>query len=211
MAAKTFDKKTFAKRLGLAAAACLVGGAAFAYPAEVSRDLNLRAGPGTNYEVLATMPGGAVVDVEGCRGSWCRVDYRGREGWASARYLGEQTARRGPPAHAPAYGYRERVRPAPEYGYRERVRPAPGITFEFGFGTGRDYDEDDRYDRRRYRDDWDDGRGYRFPGGGRVVARQDRDGDGYYETIRVRRPDGTVVVRRDLNGDGLFDDFVRRF
>lgn len=191
--------KTFAKRLGLAAAACLVGGAAWAYPAQVSRDLNLRTGPGTNYEVIATMPGGAVVDVEGCRDSWCRVDYRGRAGWASARYLGEASVRRSPPAHAPAYGY------------RDRVRPAPGITFEFGFGTAPDYD--DRYDRRRYRDDWDDGRVYRRPGpgGGRVIDRRDRDGDGYYETIRVRRPDGTVVVRRDLDGDGLFDDFVRRF
>jgi len=177
----------------------LVSGAAWAYPAEVSRDLNLRTGPGTNYQVIATMPGGAVVDVEGCRSGWCRVEYRGREGWASARYLGERTARRAPPAHAPAYGY------------RDRVRPAPGITFEFGFGTAPRYD--DRYDRRRYRDDWDGGRDYRRPapgGGGRIVARQDLDGDGYYETIRVRRPDGTVVVRRDLNGDGLFDDFVRR-
>jgi uncharacterized protein YraI len=190
--------KTMMKRLGLAAATCLIGGAALAYPAQVSQDLNLRSGPGTNYRILGSMPGGAIVDVEGCRGGWCRVDYRGREGWASARYLGEpRQVRRGPPAHAPAYGY------------RERVRPAPGVTFEFGFGTGRGYDDD----RRRWRDDDRYGRpDYRRPGGGgRVVARRDRDGDGYYETIRVRRPDGTVVVRRDLDQDGLFDDVVRRF
>ncbi|WP_052341562.1 SH3 domain-containing protein [Salinarimonas rosea] len=192
--------KTIFQRLGLAAATCLVAGAAWAYPAEVSRDLNLRAGPGTNYQVIATMPGGVVVDVEGCRGSWCRVDYRGRSGWASARYLGEPSVRRGPRA------------PAPDYGYRERVRPAPGITFEFGFGADRDY-----YDDRRWRDDdrhWrDDDRHWRRPGRGqgRVIARLDRDGDGYYETIRIRRPDGSVVVRRDLDGDGLFDDVVRRF
>lgn len=188
--------KTMMKRLGLAAATCLIGGAAFAYPAEVSRDLNLRAGPGTNYQVLTTMPGGAVVEVEGCRSGWCRLDYRGREGWASARYLGEPRAvRRGPPAHAPAYGY------------RERVRPAPGITFEFGFGADRDY-----YRDRRWRDDdWGDRDYYPRRRGDRVVARRDRDGDGYYETIRIRRPDGTVVVRRDLDQDGLFDDYVRRF
>ncbi|MGP9821650.1 SH3 domain-containing protein [Salinarimonas sp. NSM] len=192
MRSKTFSANTVLKRLGLAAAAVLVSGAAFAYPAEVSRDLNLRAGPGTNYQVLGTMPGGVVVDVEGCRGSWCRVDYRGRSGWASARYLGEPSVRRGPPAHAPAYGY------------RERVRPAPGITFEFGFGPGRGYDDD-----RRWRDD---DRRYRRPGGGegRVIARRDRDGDGYLETIRIRRPDGSVVVRRDLDRDGRFDDVVRR-
>ncbi|WP_372425504.1 SH3 domain-containing protein [Salinarimonas chemoclinalis] len=184
---------TFLKRLGLTAAAVLVSGAAFAYPAEVSRDLNLRAGPGTNFQVIATMPGGVVVDVEGCRGSWCRVDYRGRSGWASARYLGQPSVRRAPPAHAPAYGH------------RERVRPAPGITFEFGFGPGRErYDE--RFDRRRGHV-----RGDRYGGGGRVISREDRNGDGYFETIRIRRPDGSVVIRRDLNGDGLFDDVVRRY
>lgn len=198
--------KTFTSRLGLTLAACLIGGAAMAYPAQVSRDLNLRSGPGTNYQVVATMPGGAVVDVEGCRGSWCRVEYRGRQGWASGNFLGEVRQSRGPV-------YRD---PPPVYGYSQRVRPAPGITLEFGFGGEPRY-YDDRPHRPRghvvRRDRNNDGRAdvvRRTRPDGATVVRRDRDGDGYFETRRIVRPDGTVVVRRDTNGDGNFDDVVRR-
>lgn len=91
---------------GLLAAGLLFGatGLAAAAPAMVAGDLNLRAGPGTGYGVLTTMPAGATVRLIGCSGSWCRVSYRGFAGYASASYL------------APARGYRS-------YGYS---RPAMG-------------------------------------------------------------------------------------
>ncbi|GGK31349.1 SH3 domain-containing protein [Salinarimonas ramus] len=184
MPAKSFPSKTFLGRLGLASAACLMSAAAWAYPAQVATDLNMRAGPGTGYGVVSVLPGGAVVDVEGCRGSWCRVHYRGREGWASARYLAD-APRRG--VQGRYYDDRPPVLSAPGYDYQvER----PGFSFEFGIGPR----YDDRYERRR-----------RVHPDRGPVTRRDRDGDGYVDTIRQVRPDGSVVVRRDRDGDGEFD------
>jgi uncharacterized protein YraI len=63
--------------------------AAQAANAIVTTNLNLRTGPGTNYQSLGAIPNGARVDVRGCTSGygWCQVDYAGRFGWASSRYL----------------------------------------------------------------------------------------------------------------------------
>jgi uncharacterized protein YraI len=73
--------------LGAGSALLLSAGAAAAAPAVVSTDLNMRSGPGTQYGVITTIPGGATVDVDGCTGSWCAVNFNGRSGYASASYL----------------------------------------------------------------------------------------------------------------------------
>lgn len=85
-------------RLLAACAMMVFSGAAFAYPAYVTNDLNLRAGPSTSYRVIATMPRGSTVDVLGCSGRWCEVEWRGRIGFASGSYLAEQVAPRRPVA-----------------------------------------------------------------------------------------------------------------
>jgi hypothetical protein len=54
----------------------------------VQSDVNLRSGPGTDYEVVAAMPAGATVDVMGCQGTWCQVNFAGTPGFASRAYLG---------------------------------------------------------------------------------------------------------------------------
>lgn len=54
--------------------------------------LNLRSGPGLGHRVVAAMPAGARVNVGPCSGSWCRVSWRGTQGWASARYIGSGSA-----------------------------------------------------------------------------------------------------------------------
>jgi uncharacterized protein YraI len=76
-------------KTGFLAASLLAGSAALASaaPAVVSNDLNLRAGPGTGYGVVAVMPAGSTVDTIGCTGNWCRVSYGGVVGYASASYL----------------------------------------------------------------------------------------------------------------------------
>ena len=58
-------------------------------PATTTADLNLRAGPGTTYEVLTVMPAGSQVSAltEEPQNGFVRVRYGGREGWASATYL----------------------------------------------------------------------------------------------------------------------------
>jgi uncharacterized protein YraI len=95
----------------------LFSGAAFAYPALVTNDLNLRAGPSTANRVIATMPQGSIVDVIDCRGSWCQVEWRGRVGWASRNFLAERVDRR-PPAAPPSVTI-----PLPGFGID--IRPAP--------------------------------------------------------------------------------------
>jgi hypothetical protein len=62
-------------------------GFAAAAPAVVESDVNLRAGPGPDYAVIATLPAGATVNVMGCEASWCRVSFAGTSGFASRGYL----------------------------------------------------------------------------------------------------------------------------
>ncbi len=120
------------KTLTLAAGALMLS-AGIASAATVTNDLNLRSGPGTRYGVIDTMPAGAYVNVIGCGGSWCRVDWHGRVGYASASYLGDG---RGAYAAAPVYG-----------------APPPVVSFGFGFGGGnRWHDRDWRHrDGRHHR------------------------------------------------------------
>lgn len=100
------------------AAGILLVSASAAAAAVVTNPLNLRSGPGTRYSVITTMPPGARVDVLSCGGSWCRVAWRGAEGFASANYL----------AGGGAYAYE----PAPVY-----VAPPPVVRFGFGWSGPR--------------------------------------------------------------------------
>ncbi len=66
-------------------------GVAFAQSttATATTDLNIRSGPGPQYEVLGVIGGNDQAVVNGCiEGSkWCRVSYEGTEGWAYSDYL----------------------------------------------------------------------------------------------------------------------------
>lgn len=52
-------------------------------------DLNLRANPGANTEVLAVIPAEGEVAVTGCLdvANWCEVTFDGTTGWAYGDYL----------------------------------------------------------------------------------------------------------------------------
>jgi uncharacterized protein YraI len=52
-------------------------------------DVNMRAGPSTEYPRIVVLPRGAAVDVHGCvRGyTWCDVSFYHERGWVSSRYL----------------------------------------------------------------------------------------------------------------------------
>lgn len=79
--------------------------------------LNLRAGPGTNYPVLLSMPANSMVYVFYCGDvsqPWCYVNFNGYEGWASARYLTQN----------PPYVTPQPVYPQPTY--PQQVYPTPG-------------------------------------------------------------------------------------
>ncbi len=97
-----------------AALTAVSAGLAAAAPATVGTNTNLRQGPGTNFGVIMTVPGGSVVDVIRCGGEWCNVMADGRPGYMIARNLGLGGApvavvRAGPPVVV--------VGPGPYYGY----------------------------------------------------------------------------------------------
>ena len=76
--------------LSAATAALISAGAAYADTmATATRDLNVRAGPGTQNPVIGVIGSGQSVNINGCvqNGRWCTVAFDGGEGWVSAKYL----------------------------------------------------------------------------------------------------------------------------
>ena len=63
---------------------------ASAYVKYVTTNLNLRYGPGTDYSVLAVIPQGTQVTIEeDCDCKWVPVEYQGKVGYISTKYLSE--------------------------------------------------------------------------------------------------------------------------
>ncbi len=78
--------------------AALAAVAVFAFPAmaaaqqmmaAAATDLNMRAGPSPNHQVLGVIPGGQGVTVHECTASrnWCLVSFGGQTGWSYSPYL----------------------------------------------------------------------------------------------------------------------------
>jgi hypothetical protein len=109
---------------GAASALVLSASAANAVPATAETSLNVRSGPGTEYEVVGAIPAGETVHVRGCTGSWCRVAFAGGTGFASRSYL----AMAGGPA--PSVG----VAVAPGYAYDDG--PYYDDYYDYGYGYG---------------------------------------------------------------------------
>ena len=78
------------KSILLASVAALAAAPALAQQAAtVTTDLNLRAGPGSTYEIRGVIPADASVEITGCiEGyNWCEVSYDGQTGFAYGEYL----------------------------------------------------------------------------------------------------------------------------
>jgi len=75
--------------LGTSIAALTAGPLMAATPATAVTDLNLRAGPGPQYEIIGVIAGQDQATVDGCleQSNWCKVSYEGQEGWAYGEYL----------------------------------------------------------------------------------------------------------------------------
>ena len=83
------------KSIILATTAALAAVPALAQQAATaSTDLNLRAGPGSNYEIRGVIPADASVEITGCiEGyNWCEVSYDGQTGFAYGEYLNVMAA-----------------------------------------------------------------------------------------------------------------------
>lgn len=115
----------------LAAPAAAQGGPAIAY---ATANLNMRAGPGTNYPVITTLPQGGGVTVFGCTANfaWCDAAFSNVKGWVSGKYLsyGGQGAYYGRPIphSAPYIGVPRYQNNYPVYRQPPPVyRPAPPV------------------------------------------------------------------------------------
>ena len=149
--------KTIAKAFAISALTVCAAGAAQAATVTTLTDLKMRSGPGTGYAAVATLPQGAQLHLGECSDDlhWCKVYWRGREGWASSHYLSEPgdaqpevasrapTYRRYDPPRRPAYQPR---RPAyQEYpdagdvliGPADSPSARPRVYFEYGVRTRR--------------------------------------------------------------------------
>ncbi|HKD24426.1 MAG TPA: SH3 domain-containing protein [Xanthobacteraceae bacterium] len=99
--------------------------------AAVIANVNLRSGPGTDSDVVTTIPAGSTVRVTSCSGEWCEVTWNGRSGYAIARNLSIGAPRQaGPYGPGPRPGYAGGYGPQP--GYTEGYRPRPGYAEGYG-------------------------------------------------------------------------------
>jgi len=73
----------------LMATSTLASAASAATLAEATIPLNVRSGPGPQYEVIGAIPVRGKATIIGCiqDSLWCQVSYNGHEGWAYAQYL----------------------------------------------------------------------------------------------------------------------------
>jgi len=90
--------------------------AARAGSAAVVATVNLRSGPGTDQEIITTIPAGSTIRVTSCSGEWCEVTWNGRSGYAIARNLSV-----GAPRQARPYG--------PQPGYADGYGPEPPVVY----------------------------------------------------------------------------------
>lgn len=127
----------FLTRLSIAAAGSfLITGAAIAQNAEVTADVNMRAGPGSRYPIVTTIPSGRDISVHGCVSGydWCDATWRGRRGWIFSDYID--------------YEFGSRLLPLPEIGASIDL---PILNFRFGSYSDRHYRDEPWY---RDRDRW---------------------------------------------------------
>jgi len=119
-------------RTGLLAAALVAtsAGAAAAFPATATGNVNVRTGPGTNYAIVSQLHTGEHVDIVQCKSGWCYTEHSGPDGWVSANYLG-QSGNYGGGSH----DYRPSPsRPSVNFGFSFGNS---GTGFGFSFGNGR--------------------------------------------------------------------------
>lgn len=81
---------------GLATALLSSSAALAGFNAIATADLNIRTGPGPQYEVVGAIANSDTATVNGCieGRKWCQVSYNGTTGWAYSEYLsGEFTGK----------------------------------------------------------------------------------------------------------------------
>ncbi len=67
----------------------LAGSASAQTQGFTTTSVHMRAGPGTSYPVVATLPQDATIEIFGCQTgySWCDTGWNGARGWISSNYI----------------------------------------------------------------------------------------------------------------------------
>jgi uncharacterized protein YraI len=179
-------------------------GAAVAFPATATTDLNVRSGPGTGYSVVDQLQAGDTVEIVATRGSWYQT---AEGGWASGNFLdaaeGGQTSYYG----GGGYGYGDYGTAAFYYDDNPYYwDDSAGFYFyidggrrhRVGWDWFRDRDHDDfRWTNTRYRHEYETRRGNWD--GDRSARRggDDNDDDGR----RFRRSEADVSAGVAVEGE----------
>lgn len=81
--------KSLVAGAGVLSAVLALPTAAMALDAVAVTDLNMRAGPGSQYPIVTTIRENGSVDILGCLpdAKWCQVIWQGNEGWSYSEYL----------------------------------------------------------------------------------------------------------------------------
>lgn len=169
----------------------------------VTANVNMRAGPSTQYPAVTVIPAGESVEIHGCLADvpWCDVEFYGGRGWVAGRYV-------------QALYQSRRVYVGPEY---YRPLGIPTVVFSVGNYWDRYYRNRDFY---RDRDRWRRNSVYdRPPAAVRPARPPEFDGRPRPDRPRPdfdrgpnRRPDGNRGPdrRRDFGGRPDAQDFQGR-
>jgi uncharacterized protein YgiM (DUF1202 family) len=151
-------KRALFTALGLGFLVAAIATSAQAATVATLTDIKLRRGPGTSFAAITTLPRGTRLHLGDCTKdlNWCKVYWRGTEGWASSHYLsepGQAVAEAEPPVRRPRQPtFQDQpgegdvlIGPADNGGYVTRPR------IFLRLGTGRGYwDRNGYYRRYRY-------------------------------------------------------------
>ena len=99
--------------------------AAQAAPGTVTSNVNVRSGPGTEYQVVDTVRRGTQVDVQQCQGSWCYIVKSGPDGWVSANYLSAGGNPVNPSQPGLSFGIQVPGGPSINFGVGQQPQPQP--------------------------------------------------------------------------------------
>ncbi|WP_160007366.1 SH3 domain-containing protein [Rhizobium sp. 18055] len=156
--------KTTLMKITAVAALLLAPALAEAAEGFATANVNMRAGPSTQYPAVTVIPAGESVEIHGCLADvpWCDVEFYNGRGWVAGRYVQALYQQRrvyvDPQYYRPLgiptvvfsvdsywdrnyrnrdfYSQRDRWRRNPVYD-RPVVRPAPGRGPDFDNGPGR--------------------------------------------------------------------------
>ncbi len=103
-----------------------------ASPAITTFNANLRSGPGIENPVVAIIPDQAPIDVGSCRGSWCRVNWNGQDGYLSTSLIASVSSRGRIAVEQP-------VAEAPVASVDRPLAAPPAAGYAYGGGYGPDY------------------------------------------------------------------------